>query len=131
MRVENHHTKPYTYAWGASFEDANTPWHNGTSDFIDKLIKVNVDTKEVEASWHRPGFYVCEPLFQQNPAEGSREDDGVLMFVGFNSSAESSRLFLLNGTDMTELGSADMGARLAANFHGKWMPDGKDYAIGL
>ena len=55
----------------------------------------------------------------------------VLMFVGFNSSSESSRLFLLNGTDMTELGSADMGARLAANFHGKWMPDGKDYAIGL
>merc|ERR1711871_242546 len=131
FNVENHHTKPYTYAWGASFEDANTPWHNGTSDFIDKLIKVNVETKEVEASWHRPGFYVCEPLFQQNPTAGSREDDGVLMFVGFNSSAESSRLFLLNGTDMTELGSADMGARLAANFHGKWMPDGKDYAIGL
>ena len=131
FNVENYQTKKYTYAWGASFEDANTPWHNGTSDFIDKLIKVNVDTKEVEASWHRPGFYVCEPLFQQNPAEGSREDDGVLMFVGFNSSAESSRLFLLNGTDMTELGSADMGARLAANFHGKWMPDGKDYAIGL
>ena len=131
FNVENFQTKKYTYAWGASFEDANTPWHNGTSDFIDKLIKVNVDTKEVEASWHRPGFYVCEPLFQQNPAEGSREDDGVLMFVGFNSSSESSRLFLLNGTDMTELGSADMGARLAANFHGKWMPDGKDYAIGL
>ena len=33
---EYHHMKPYTYAWGASFQNPHTPWNkDGTSDFID------------------------------------------------------------------------------------------------
>ena len=128
---EYYHMKPYTYAWGASFQDPHTPWNmDGTSDFIDKLNKVNVVTGEVEASWHEDNVYVCEPLFQQRP-NSTAEDDGVLMFVGFNATSDSSSLILLNGSTMEKLAQADMGARLAANFHGKWIMDGKDYAIGL
>jgi beta,beta-carotene 9',10'-dioxygenase len=128
---EYHHMKPYTYAWGASFQNPHTPWNkDGTSDFIDKLIKVNVNTGKVEASWHQDNVYVCEPLFQQRP-NSTAEDDGVLMFVGYNATSDTSSLILLNGSTMEELAHADMGARLAANFHGKWIMDGKDYAIGL
>ena len=29
--------KKPSYAWAASFVDANTPWHDGASDFIDQV----------------------------------------------------------------------------------------------
>ena len=127
---EYKHMKPYQYAWGASFKDANLPWKHGESDFIDQIIKVDLMQNATVASWSRQGFFVCEPLFQQRPG-AEREDDGVLLFVGFDSSKEESWLFFLNGTTLEEIASAPMEGRLAANFHGKWWPEGKDYVIGL
>ena len=54
------------------------------------------------------------------------------MFVAYDSlKAKASVLILLNGTDLSEIARAPMKGMLNANFHGKWLPDGKDYAIGL
>ena len=126
----DYHMKPARYAWGASFVDANMPGTNGTSDFIDEIIKVDMAEKRVEASWKAPGVFVCEPLFYPRP-NAVLEDDGALVFVGYNSSADHSFLIALNGTSMEELARANMPGRLAANFHGKLCPADEDFCIGL
>merc|ERR1711977_233511 len=101
FNVAQYHMKPARYAWGASFVDANMPGTNGTSDFIDTIVKVDLDAAAVEATWRAPGVFVCEPLFYPRP-NNTREDDGALIFVGFDSAADHSFLVVLNGTTMQE-----------------------------
>jgi carotenoid cleavage dioxygenase-like enzyme len=126
----NYHMEPHRYTWGASFVDANTHWHDGSSDFIDQIIKVDIEKGEVMAKFQEDNVYVCEPLFVPNPNPVS-EDDGALIFVGYNSIKDHSTLYILDGKTMATLGTADMPGKLAANFHGKFCPDDKDYCIGL
>ena len=127
---EHKHMKPHRYVWAASLSEPNLPWKAGKSDFIDQLVKIDVAEGKIAASWSEPGYFVCEPLFQQAP-NAQREDDGVLMFVAYDSTADKSMLMLLNGTTLSEIARAPMSGRMPAHFHGKWLPDGKDYAIGL
>ena len=47
------------------------------------------------------------------------EDDGAIVFVGYNSAKDHSTLYVLDGQSMKELGRADMPGRFAANFHGR------------
>ena len=127
---QNYHMKKVRYTWGASFVDANTPWHAGTSDFIDEIVKLDITAGTVAASWHEDGVYVCEPLFAPHP-QPKAEDDGALMLVGYDSKDDHSFLLVLDGATLQELARADMPGKLAANFHGKWCPVGEDFCVGL
>ena len=126
----DYHMKKPRYSWGASFVDPNVPWNDGTSDFIDQLIKVDIEEGTVAAEWHEEGKYVCEPVFVPRPDQKS-EDDGALIFVSYDSLIDASILIILDGVTMKELARATMVGRLAANFHGKFCPDDEYYCIGL
>ena len=69
-------------------------------------------------------------MFVPNP-NPKGEDDGAIVFVGYNSAKDHSTLYVLDGQSMKELGRADMPGRFAANFHGKFCPFDQDYCIGL
>jgi beta,beta-carotene 9',10'-dioxygenase len=127
--VNYHMVKP-RYSWGASFVDPNTPWHDGSSDFIDQLIKVDSEKSAIVAEWHAPNTYICEPLFVPHP-EPKSEDDGALIFVAYDATRDKSVLMILDGATMKEIARADMNGKLAANFHGKFCPAGETYCIGL
>ena len=126
----NYHMQPHRFTWGTNFVDANTDWHEGTSDFIDQIVKIDVEQGVVAAKWNEENVYVCEPLFVPNP-NPKGEDDGAIVFVGYNSAKDHSTLYVLDGQSMKELGRADMPGRFAANFHGKFCPFDQDYCIGL
>ena len=64
-------------------------------------------------------------------AIATAEDDGVLLSVGFDADADQSFLVVINATDMAEIARVNMVGHLAANFHGKWCPEGADHCIGL
>merc|ERR1711871_273009 len=70
---EYKHMKPYQYAWGASFKDANLPWKHGESDFIDQIIKVDLMQNATVASWSRQGFFCLRTAL---PAEARRRAGG-------------------------------------------------------
>ena len=38
----------------------NTPWNDGTSDWIDQVIKVDLSSKTVVGGWKQEGAYNCE-----------------------------------------------------------------------
>ncbi len=52
---------------------------DGTSVWVDRLAKVDVNTGAVEI-WQQPNCYPGEPLFVATPG-GAEEDDGVLLSV--------------------------------------------------
>jgi len=124
------HMEQAQYAWGATIDDPNTPWHDGASDFIDKQIKLDLSSGEVLSSWSQPGAFCSEPLFAPHPNPKS-EDDGILMSVWYDSIADHSFLVMLDGITMKEVARANMAGRLAASFHGKWCPTGENVCIGL
>lgn len=55
------------------------PAQDGSSVWVDRLAKVNVNTGAVN-TWQEPNCYPGEPLFVATP-DGAAEDDGVLLSV--------------------------------------------------
>lgn len=57
--VAKHMQKPQ-FAWAANMASPNTPWNDGTSDWIDQVIKVDLSSKTVVGGWKQEGAYNCE-----------------------------------------------------------------------
>ena len=53
---------------------------------------------------------------------GTAEDDGVLLFLGYDLARRESFLGVLDASDMAELARAYCGSRCCVSFHGQWIP---------
>ncbi|KYK57339.1 carotenoid cleavage dioxygenase 1 [Drechmeria coniospora] len=109
----NHAGRPYRYAYGAC--------NRGLSTFMDSIVKTDLQTREASL-WsgpraHTPG----EPVFVPRPG-GTEEDDGVLLSVVLDGTAQASYLLCLDATTMEEMGRAEAEFPIAMSFHGFHAP---------
>jgi carotenoid cleavage dioxygenase-like enzyme len=101
--------RPYRYAWGVG---------DGPSGWLERIVKV--DTHDgASLSWAERGCYPGEPVFVARP-EAQDEDDGVLLSVVLDATAESSFLLALDATDLHELARARVPHHIPFGFHGQF-----------
>jgi carotenoid cleavage dioxygenase-like enzyme len=106
--------RPYRYLYGVgAHDDGEAP------DFIDQLVKIDVETGEGEA-WFEPGSYPGEPVFVPSPRPGRSEDEGVLLSVVLDSRGPSSYLLVLDAANLGELGRARVPHHIPFGFHGQY-----------
>ncbi|KAK2040700.1 carotenoid cleavage dioxygenase 1 [Colletotrichum somersetense] len=101
----------------------------GLSTLFDAIVKTDADSREA-LLWecpraHTPG----EPIFVPRPAGGPggpplAEDDGVLLSVVLDGTAQRSYLLCLDARSMTELGRAECDFAVGLGFHGIHAPSG-------
>lgn len=102
--------RPYRYVWG-----------NGTGDdgWLGEMVKV--DTHDGSClSWAQEGCYAGEPVFVAAP-DAQREDEGVLLSVVLDATAERSLLLALDAEDLRELARAEVPHHIPFGFHGQFM----------
>jgi beta,beta-carotene 9',10'-dioxygenase len=106
--------RPYRYLYGAGTHD-----DGGSPDFIDQLVKVDVETGEAQR-WFEPGSYPGEPVFVPAPHPDRAEDDGVLLSVVLDGRSSRSYLLVLDATNLEELGRARVPHHIPFGFHGQY-----------
>jgi beta,beta-carotene 9',10'-dioxygenase len=95
-------------------------WGNGTgpNGWIERIVKV--DTADgASLTWAAPDCYPGEPVFVARP-EAEEEDDGVLLSIVLNVTAESSFLLVLDARDLRELARAQAPHHIPFSFHGQF-----------
>lgn len=105
--------RPYRYVYGTS--------NRGLSTFMDSIVKTDLETREA-VLWsgpraHTPG----EPVFVPRPG-GTDEDDGVVLSVVLDGTAQTSYLLCLDARTMEETGRAESDFAVALGFHGFHVP---------
>ncbi|KAM4065881.1 retinal pigment epithelial membrane protein [Hirsutella rhossiliensis] len=105
--------RPYRYVYGTS--------NRGLSTFMDSIVKTDLETREA-VLWsgshaHTPG----EPVFVPRPG-ATDEDDGVVLSVVLDGTAQKSYLLCLDARTMEETGRAEADFPIALGFHGFHAP---------
>lgn len=110
----NHSMLPYRYVYGSS--------DSGKATFMDGILKYDMETQCVAASWSVFGHCAGEPIFVPKP-DGNEEDDGVLLTVVLDCFKARSYLLVLDAKDFSEVGRAEMRGVVGFGFHGTHFPD--------
>jgi carotenoid cleavage dioxygenase-like enzyme len=98
--------------YAVGFVDPNS------SNFLDRLIKVDLQTGAVSFYGSTPNaMFPGEALFVANP-NPTAEDDGVLLTVVFDPVSELSSLVILNAQTLQEIGRASTPNLVPLGFHG-------------
>jgi torulene dioxygenase len=107
-------TRPQRYVYGTSFR--------GLSTMMDSLCKTDMLTREAlvwaPPASHTPG----EAVFVGRPGAVD-EDDGVLLSVVLDGTAQTSYLVCLDAKTMTEIGRAECEFAVGLGFHGVHAPE--------
>lgn len=107
--------KKYRYTYGIS------SYISPYSTYANKMIKVDVDTKEtIEWTCH-PNQVPHEPVFVANPA-GEDEDDGVLITVIKEKYQEENFLVVIDGKTMREVGRTRFTSCVGPWLHASFIP---------
>ena len=69
-----------------------------------------------------------EAVFVANP-NGSSEDEGVLLTIGYNFNEKRSSLVIIDSKTMETLGEWHLPFKLAGGFHASWWPTKEQEAI--
>lgn len=93
----------YKYFYGIS---AKSP---DSSKWFDRIMKVNVQTGEMENFWDSPGVYVTEADFVPLDDSAGQEDHGILLSVAYNQTAGRSILLVLNAETLSLIDSYPLG----------------------
>ena len=110
----HHATLPYRYVYGSS--------DTGKATFMDGILKYDMETQSIAASWSVFGHCAGEPIFVPEP-DGHEEDDGVLLTVVLDCFQARSYLLVLDAKDFREVGRADLRGVVGFGFHGTHFPD--------
>ena len=95
----------------------------GSNFAQDTLIKVNLDTRQVEARTDTSRYGYGEPLFI--PRDGaSSEDDGYVMALRLDNETDKSDLAIFDAQAITDdpIAVVHVPARIPNGFHGNWIP---------
>lgn len=95
----------------------------GSNFAQDTLIKVNLDTRHVEARTDTSRYGYGEPVFI--PREGaSSEDDGYVMALRLDHETDKSDLAIFDAHAITDdpIAVVHVPARIPNGFHGNWIP---------
>jgi carotenoid cleavage dioxygenase-like enzyme len=101
--------RPYSCVWGVS---------SGPSGWLEQIVRVDAGDGST-ISWAQPACYPGEPVFVARP-EAEHEDDGVLLSVVLDASAERSFLLVLDARDLSELARARAPHHIPFGFHGQF-----------
>ncbi|MEM9952601.1 MAG: carotenoid oxygenase family protein [Chloroflexota bacterium] len=121
INYNHYNTKPYRYAYGLSTA-------GNKRDFVNEIVKIDVDHAMTDKRWHVEGHYPSEPVFAPRP-NATAEDDGLVMSTVYNSETDKSYLLLLDGQTFNVQATADLLIRIPFGFHGRWYPNGNMYAL--
>lgn len=101
--------KPYRYVFGTCYR--------GLSTVTDALVKTDLLTGDALIWCGTRGHCPGEAIFVARPGAVD-EDDGVLLSVVLDGSAQKSFLLCLDAKTMTELGRAEADFPIGMGFHG-------------
>ena len=110
---DGHEGLPYTTTYGVSTRRPDS--------FSDQLVKMNVDTGEVQ-TWKSDGSYPSEPVFVPRP-DATSEEDGVILSVVLDTNEETSFLLVLDAETFDEIGRARAPHAIPFTFHGQFFED--------
>jgi carotenoid cleavage dioxygenase-like enzyme len=102
--------KPYRFIFGAGNE--------GNADFIDNLLKVDLDRGTVR-TWYAAGCYPGEPVFVAAP-DTQEEDNGLILSVVLDAKAGRSFLLVLDASTWKERARAEVSHHIPFGFHGNF-----------
>jgi carotenoid cleavage dioxygenase-like enzyme len=104
--------KPYRYIYAVEAPPGR---------LFDKLIKLDVESKEQVAIWEEPCTSPSEPIFVPRPdAKDDQEDDGIILSVILDQKAKQSFLLVLDGITFKELARAYLPVHIPLSFHGNF-----------
>lgn len=101
--------RPYRYAYLAATDRGSLPT---------AVAKVDVEARTTRR-WSAVDLHPGEPIFVPSPSP-STEDDGVLLSLALDGSAERSVLCCLDAETLTELARAPLPHRVPYGFHGQF-----------
>lgn len=90
----------------------------------DTLIKVDLDSRRVEARTDTARYGYGEPVFI--PRDGAKtEDDGYVMALRLDTQTQTSDLAVFDAQAITEdpIAVVHVPVRIPNGFHGNWIPD--------
>jgi len=86
--------------------------------FSDQLVKIDVQSGEAQ-TWHEDGTYPGEPIYVPAP-DSTAEDEGVVLSVVLDPSAEQSFLLILDADSFDEIARATVPHAIPFGFHGRF-----------
>jgi carotenoid cleavage dioxygenase-like enzyme len=106
----NGQTYRYVYAAGIA--------NQGKSAIFDSVVKFDLagDVRQ----WQQEDQYPGEPVFVARP-DSQLEDDGILLSVVLDASANNSYLLLLDARDLSEIARARVPHHVPFGFHGAYI----------
>lgn len=105
--------KPYQYVFSTC--------NRGLSTISDALVKTDLHSRDA-LMWCGPaGHSPGEPIFIPRPG-AEDEDDGVILSVILDGSAQRSYMLCLDAKTMTEMGRAEADFPIAVGLHGLHAP---------
>ncbi|MEL6318450.1 MAG: carotenoid oxygenase family protein, partial [Pseudomonadota bacterium] len=91
-------------------------------DLFDAVLKIDATTGAVEKVEFGAGHFVSEAAFAPAPG-GVDEDDGWLLTVNYDATADDSYLAVLSAAGRPRiLARLSLGQALPMSFHGLWEP---------
>ncbi|MCB1178990.1 MAG: carotenoid oxygenase family protein, partial [Leptospiraceae bacterium] len=105
--------KKYSFVYGVG-NNKNLP-----PDFLNQLIKIDVETKEIKY-WNPKNHYPQEPFFVPKP--NGKEDEGVVLSVVADGEKGKSFLLILDAESFTEIGRAYLPHVVPFGLHGIFVP---------
>lgn len=91
----------------------------GEDLFSNAIQKLNVHTGHIKI-WRKSGYYTTESIFVAKK-EAKLEDEGVLLFIAYNSVTQNSSLFILDAQTMVETAEVFLPFHLPFGLHSNWL----------
>ncbi len=109
IHYDRYNGRPYRYAYLAATDYGALPT---------AIAKVDTDERTTHR-WSRPGLHPGEAIFVPAPSPAA-EDDGVLLSLALDGTADRSVLLCLNAETLTERARAPLPHRVPYGFHGQF-----------
>ncbi len=104
--------QPYRYTWTIGRAASHA------LPLLDHIVKLDVETGEARHAYV-PNTLVSEPVVVPRPGS-SREDDGYLVYLRFDATAQTTDLIVADAADLRLLARLRLPHNIPLGFHGMW-----------